>query len=36
MWYDLGSDYAAAWDEWESSDGAEWDSTIADGLTAAG
>jgi len=29
---ELGDDYAAAWDEWESSDREAWDSTIADGL----
>ena len=29
----LGADYAAAWDEWASSDGELWDATVADGLT---
>jgi Arc/MetJ-type ribon-helix-helix transcriptional regulator len=29
---ELGDDYAAAWDEWESSEAAVWDSTVADGL----
>jgi Arc/MetJ-type ribon-helix-helix transcriptional regulator len=29
---ELGDDYAAAWDEWESSEAALWDVTIADGL----
>lgn len=31
---ELGDDYAAAWDEWDSSDGADWDTTAADGLSA--
>ena len=31
---DLAQDYAAAWDEWESSgEQAAWDGTVADGLT---
>jgi len=30
---ELGDDYAAAWDEWGSSDGEVWDSTIADGFS---
>ena len=30
---ELGADYAAAWDEWASSDGELWDPTVADGLT---
>lgn len=30
---ELGADYAAAWDEWASSDAEHWDATIADGLT---
>jgi Arc/MetJ-type ribon-helix-helix transcriptional regulator len=33
---ELGEDYAAAWDEWESSEGDTWDSTVDDGLSAAG
>lgn len=33
---ELGDEYAAAWDECSSSDEAVWDSTIADGLSAAG
>lgn len=32
---ELGADYAAAWDEWASSDGELWDTTVADGLTGA-
>jgi Arc/MetJ-type ribon-helix-helix transcriptional regulator len=33
---DLHSDYAAAWEEWESSgDRAAWDGTVADGLSDA-
>lgn len=32
---ELGEDYAAAWDEWESSEDEVWDSTIADGLSSA-
>ena len=28
----LGGDYAAAWDEWASSDAELWDATVADGL----
>ena len=31
---ELGADYAAAWDEWASSDAEPWDATVADGLTA--
>lgn len=30
---DLGDDYAAAWAEWETSEAAEWESTVADGLS---
>jgi Arc/MetJ-type ribon-helix-helix transcriptional regulator len=30
---ELGADYAAAWDEWASSDSDLWDATVADGLT---
>ena len=33
---ELGDDYAAAWDEWESSEGDVWESTVADGLPANG
>ncbi|MGH9166093.1 MAG: antitoxin [Acidimicrobiales bacterium] len=29
---ELGSDYAAAWAEWELSDAGSWESTVADGL----
>ncbi len=32
---ELGGDYAAAWDEWGSSDDALWDVTVADGLSPA-
>lgn len=32
---ELEQDYAAAWGEWEGSDGAAWDTTVADGLTDA-
>ncbi len=32
---ELGDDYAAAWDEWESSEREVWDPTIADGLSDA-
>lgn len=33
---DLDEDYAAAWDEWESSGEREaWDGTVSDGLTDA-
>jgi len=32
---ELGADYAAAWDEWASSDGKSWDTTVADGLSGA-
>jgi Arc/MetJ-type ribon-helix-helix transcriptional regulator len=33
---DLDSDYAAAWEEWESSgERAAWDGTVADGLSDA-
>jgi len=32
---ELGEDYAAAWDEWESSDGDAWDSTAGDGMSAS-
>jgi len=31
---ELGDDYAAAWNEWGSSDGPHWDTTIGDGLSA--
>ena len=33
---ELGDDYAAAWQEWESSDGVVWDAVIADGLPPTG
>jgi len=33
---ELGEDYAAAWEEWDSSDGDDWESTVADGLQAGG
>lgn len=33
---ELGDDYAAAWEEWESSESDAWESTIADGLSANG
>jgi Arc/MetJ-type ribon-helix-helix transcriptional regulator len=33
---ELGADYAAAWDEWESSEDRAWDGTLADGIPAAG
>lgn len=32
---ELGDDYAAAWDDWDSSDGDAWDSAISDGLASA-
>jgi len=32
---ELGDDYAAAWDEWESSEDGVWDSTVSDGLSGA-
>jgi len=32
---ELGDDYAAAWQEWVSSDGTVWDAAIGDGLLAA-
>lgn len=32
---ELGADYAAAWDEWASTDGELWETTLADGLTGA-
>lgn len=32
---ELGADYAAAWEDWESSDGELWDATVADALTGA-
>ncbi len=32
---ELGDDYAAAWDEWASADGAAWASTVGDGLSGA-
>ena len=33
---ELGEDYAAAWDEWEGSEGEAWEPTVADGLSAGG
>jgi hypothetical protein len=33
---ELGDDYVAAWEEWDSSEGDDWDSTVADGLSAGG
>lgn len=30
---ELGDDYAAAWDEWESSDAETWGVTVADGIS---
>ncbi len=33
---ELGADYAAAWDEWETSEGRAWEPTVADGLSANG
>jgi Arc/MetJ-type ribon-helix-helix transcriptional regulator len=33
---ELGEDYAAAWDEWESSREVVWEETVGDGLSAAG
>ena len=30
---ELGDEYSAAWDEWESSEGELWDTTIADGFS---
>ncbi len=33
---ELGEDYAAAWEEWESAEGDAWESTVADGLSANG
>ena len=33
---ELGEDYAAAWDEWDSSEADVWESTVADGLSAGG
>ena len=33
---ELGEDYAAAWDEWESSQGDAWEVTAADGMPARG
>lgn len=33
---ELGEEYAAAWDEWESSDADAWEPTVADGLPATG
>lgn len=32
---ELGDDYAAAWEEWETSEDAVWDSTISDELSGA-
>ena len=29
---ELGADYAAAWEEWASSDAELWDATVSDGL----
>ena len=33
---ELGEDYAAAWDEWDSSEAEVWEATVADGLPAGG
>lgn len=33
---ELGEDYAAAWNEWDSSEADVWESTVADGLSAGG
>ncbi len=33
---ELGKEYAAAWDEWDSSEAEAWESTVADGLAAGG
>lgn len=33
---ELGDDYAAAWEEWDSSDDVIWDAAVADGLSPAG
>ena len=33
---ELGEDYAAAWEEWESTEAEVWDLTTADGLSATG
>ena len=30
---ELGESYAAAWEEWEATDAADWESTLADGLS---
>jgi len=32
---ELGDDYAAAWDEWASSDDEAWGSAVGDGLSGA-
>ena len=32
---ELGEDYAAAWDEWDRSEGDSWDVTLSDGLGSA-
>ena len=32
---ELGDDYAAAWEEWEASEGDAWDSATGDGLSSA-
>lgn len=32
---ELGDDYAAAWEEWESSGDDAWDATLSDGLSGA-
>jgi len=32
---ELGDDYAAAWDEWQSSEADAWDCTVSDGLAGA-
>lgn len=28
----LGADYAAAWDEWDATDGPLWDAVVGDGI----
>ncbi len=33
---ELGDEYAAAWDEWQSSEGDAWEPAVADGLEARG
>jgi len=32
---ELGDDYAAAWSQWEASEGDVWESTVADGLPSS-